>query len=281
MKKLLYFTFFITNFFINSFPSQAEEIIKKTPMYHKIPVAFTSQIPEGNWKAPWNNACEEASIIMVEEFYLGRTKSFTTKEAKDAILTLTAWEDKTFGSNKDTDSKRTARVINDYSSFKAQTVENPTVEQIKEQLLLNHPVISLHYGFDLKNPNLHFRASGSSYHMMVIKGFDESKQEFIVNDPGFSGGLDYRYSYAIFMNTLHDFNHETLKTDGTPVVLFTEPKILAKTKDHPGVYLIEENTKYPIAHSGVLKNHRWSWKLVKRVEKNWLEQYQTGALITE
>ena len=32
-------------------------------------VPFTSQSPDGNWSEPWQNACEETSILMVDNFY--------------------------------------------------------------------------------------------------------------------------------------------------------------------------------------------------------------------
>lgn len=115
--------------------------------------------------------------------------------------------------------------------------------------------------------------------MMVIIGFDNKNQEFIVHDPGFGSGLDYRYSYATIMDTLHDFDHETSQANGASVVLFTNSRMLAKTKDQPAVYVIEDNKKIPIAHSGILKNRRWSWRLVKKVEQSWLDQLETGELM--
>jgi hypothetical protein len=215
---------------------------------------------------------------MIEQYYLGK-KIITKKEAKNLMTPLFAWEDKQFGSNKDSNSERTLRIINEYSSFTATAKMHPSLNDIKQELNLNHPVISLHYGFDLNNPLLHFRATGSSYHMMVIVGYDDEKQEFLVNDSGHQGGLDSRYSYDTILNTLHDFDHERLKADGPPTVLFTSPRSLVKTEKSPAVYLIEQGTKYPILHSGILKQHRWSWALLKIISEEELAEYPTGGLI--
>lgn len=268
-KKFLFISLLL---FLPSIVKAEEKVYLKVP--------YTSQIPNGRWVSPWNAACEEASIIMIEQFYLGRTNNkIPNKEAQELIKPLFAWEDKIFGENKDSNAIRTAQLINDFSSFKATIKEYPTLDEIKEELRNNRPVLSLHYGRGLNNPRLHFRPEGSSYHMIVIIGFDDTTQEFITHDPGFTTGLDARYSYATILDTLHDFNHETKQADGPPVVIFTEPKILAKISGNPGVYLVEEGVKFPIAHSGIFNQRRWSWKAVKRVTQEWLDSFPTGELI--
>ncbi|MDO8611070.1 MAG: hypothetical protein Q7R95_11140, partial [bacterium] len=71
--------------------------------------------------------------------------------------------------------------------------------------------------------NIPFLATGSSYHNMVIIGYDDNKNVFIVNDDGDTKtGAKHEYDYELFMSTLHDYNHNTKKTDGPPTVLFTK-----------------------------------------------------------
>src|SRR3989344_1530582 len=245
-----------------------------------LPVPFVWEIPDGAWVKPWNNACEEASVIMTEAFYLGTPKkNFSRTEAKEAMFPLFGIEDRLFGSNADTDAARTTQLINDYTAFDATIKENPTLEEIKAELQQNHPVISLHYGYGLQNPHHRFRRGGSSYHMMVIVGFDEDKKEFLVNDPELKTGLDYPYPYDTILNTLHDFNHKTRKADGRPVVLFTSPKQIVKSAGSQRVYLVRDDKKYYITNQAVFKNHRWPWKLVKTVDKSWLERLTSGEPI--
>jgi hypothetical protein len=50
-------------------------------------VPFTSQAPEGNWAEPWQNACEETSIVMVDAFFDGDelSKRDASQRIKDYI----------------------------------------------------------------------------------------------------------------------------------------------------------------------------------------------------
>jgi hypothetical protein len=41
--------------------------------------------------------------------------------------------------------------------------------------------------------------------MVLIKGYDPEKQEFITNDPGVSQGESYRYPINIFMDAIRDY----------------------------------------------------------------------------
>ena len=240
------------------------------------------EIPDGRWVPPWSGACEEASLIMVENFYLKNSQiAFTARQSKALMYPLFLIEDKLFGSNLDTNSTRTIKLINDFSSYDAAIKENPTVEEIKNELAAGRPVMSLHYGYDLNNPRHRFRRGGSSYHMMVVAGFDEAKQEFLVNDPELPDGLDFRYAYDTILGSLNDFNHATKRANGPPVVLFTRPKQIVKAAGGRRLYLVRDNIKYYIGHPRVFKNHRWSWGLVTEADKHWLDSLPSGAMIVE
>lgn len=190
-------------------------------------VPYLSQMPDDQLVKPWSKACEEASIAMIEEFYLKNEALFLDKAAgKKRMSQLFAWEDKNFGYNDDTDASSTARIINEYSSFNATLKQNPTLEEIKNELKNNRPVISLHYGPGLNNPYLHFSKEGPGYHVIVLKGYDNEKKEFIAHDPGTHeySGDNYRYSYETIMSSLHGYDVKTKKAEnGIPVVLFTSP----------------------------------------------------------
>lgn len=268
MKKILLLLLFLL------LPAQAfakENVLLSVP--------FTSEVPNGAWTGPWKNGCEEASITMVEKFYLGITK-LSKAGARGVMSKLFDWETKNFGFNADTDAEHTAKIINDYSSFDAATKRNPTLADIQAELDAGHPVISMHYGFGLNNPLIPFRRAGSSYHMMVIVGYDDARQEFIVNDVGNDkSGFNYHYKYSVILGSLHDFNYSDKKANGVPTVLFTSPKSIVKGEGSSRIYLIRENKKYYITNPGVFKNHRWTWALVKTVSKNYLAGLADGAPI--
>ncbi|KKU26130.1 MAG: hypothetical protein UX39_C0012G0007 [Candidatus Magasanikbacteria bacterium GW2011_GWA2_46_17] len=244
-------------------------------------VPFTSEAPDGRWTAPWNNACEEASIVMAEQYYLGKS-ALSKQKAKSEMFRYVAIENRIFGYNANTDAGEMEKLINEYStSFNAKVTDNPTIEQIKDELRAGRPVISLHYGYELHNPLIPFRRGGTYYHVMVIIGFDEEKKEFIVNDDGNErSGAKYRYSYETTMRSLHDYVHNTRKTNGTPRVLFTYPKFVKATGSNR-VYRIQGNTKHYISNPRAFRNRRWKWEAVRTVDPTWLNSLETGEVISQ
>ncbi len=243
---------------------------------------FYWEIPDGVWVPPWSGACEEASIAAVESFYLKRPKKIIKKaDAKAVMSPLFKIEDRIFGYNSDTSGAEIVRLINDYTSFDATLKDSPTLEEIKNELAAGRPVISLHYGYDLNNPRHRFRRGGSSYHVMAITGYDDTKDEFLVNDSELPYGIDFRYKYGIILSTLHDFNHQTKKADGPARVVFTAPKMIAKAAGSNRIYLIRDNKKYYISSPLVFGNHRWKWSLVKPIAKDQLDQMTSGENINK
>ncbi len=246
-----------------------------------LPVPFTSEVPDGQWVAPWNNACEEAGIVMVEQYYAGK-ESLTKEETKKLMRPLFEIENKVFGSNADTDARRTNKLINEYANFGSKIITDPTLEEIKDELRAGQPVIIFLYGKNLPNPNHRWRRGGSYYHVMVLVGFDDDKGEFIANDSGdHDTGLDYRYKYDTILNALHDFNYKTRQADGPARALFTWSKVLVKAKNSHRIYLISHDQKQYIAHPNLFKKYDWKWNRVKIVDKSWLDEMPSGDVIYE
>ena len=223
-------------------------------------IPFTTQIPNGKWINPWSNACEETSITMVNQYYLGEEKNIIPKKAISLISPLFSYENKNFGENYDSNSYRTLRIINENTVYTGEIKTSPTLQEIKDHLKLGLPIISLHYGFKLPNKNLHFRATGSSYHMMVVGGFDNTDQTFITNDPGDTvKGDGFRYKYDAFLKSLGDFDHITKKVNTKkPTVILTYPK-LARTSDTTTVYYLSNGGKYAITDNDLFKKNNWTY----------------------
>lgn len=187
-------------------------------------VPYVNEAPDGVFTGPWKNACEEASISMVEGYYLGKN-TIEIKEAKEFMNMLFEKQNISYGTNHNSDAARTAEMINKYSSYGAFIKENPTIEEIKSEIDQGRPVITPNYGFGLKNPNIPFLASGSSYHMVVIIGYNDETREFITNDSGDSKtGAGYRYGYDLFMPTIRDYDYSTNKVSGPSRAIFTFKK---------------------------------------------------------
>ncbi len=272
-KKTLFLFVFICLLF-----SYTSVLAAEQSMLLKVP--FTSEIPNGSWAKPWNNACEEASIVMVKGYYFGYEA--TTKQIAMADMSpLFKIEDKIFGSNADTDATRTAKLINEYTDFSAVIVTNPNLDDIKNEIAQGRPVIAMLYAKNLVNPNHRWRVGGSYYHVLVLVGFDDKTNEFITNDSGDPAtGGGYKYSYDVIMSGLHDFNHKTKRADGPPRVLFTDSKVLFKAKNSPMVYLIKHDVKYHITSSAVFKQKGWQWNKIHIVEQKRLDNLKTGDPIS-
>lgn len=190
----------------------------------QLAVPYISEAPDGIWSGPWKNACEEASITMIEKYYNGIYNP-SIQESKDFMWMLFTKQNELWGSNADADAYRTDILINDYTSYNSQIVLNPTIEQIKAQIDQGNPVVSFHYGKLLYNPGIPFLATGSYYHVMVIIGYDDTTGDFITHDDGdIKTGVAHRYEYGLFMNSLADFSFARRAADGPPTVIFTFPK---------------------------------------------------------
>ncbi len=194
---------------------------KLLPLAKNLPVPFSSQAPAGNWAEPWQNACEETSIIMIDNFYSGDT--VTKTEAAKEILTIFTIKNKDLGVSKDESMEKIANLINLAKlNWQAHVVVDPTLEQIKQEIVAHRPIIAPVYAPDLDNTP--YPGEGPKYHVMVISGYDDAKQEFIVQDPGSSKGKDNHYTYADFYDAIHDYLNTKDYRQGRKAVLFTEKR---------------------------------------------------------
>lgn len=202
------FGFFASGFFLN------------------LKMNFTSQAPEGNWNEPWYNDCEEASIVIVDSFYNNR--ALTNVIAKKEILRIFAIKEKAYGLSFDEGAEKIVSLINNFLNWKARIVENPTIEQIKDEIENNRPVILPTDGRKLNNRYF----TTSHYHVFVISGYDDDKKMFIVQEPGTYRGHNYQYSYATVEKAMRDYNSVDL-SKGRRVAIFTGLEI-KKTGNNVG-----------------------------------------------
>jgi hypothetical protein len=240
-------------------------------------VPYINEAPDNKWVGPWKNACEEASIAMVEKYYLGKI-AVSISEAKPFMLMMFVKQNAIWKTNADSDANRTAQLINDYTMYNAKIIDNPTIEDIKKELQQKRPVITPLYGFDLHNPNIPFVPAprGSSYHMLVPTGYDDTTNEFIANDPGdFKQGHGYRYGYTLFMEALHDFDLSVHKANGPARAIYTYPK-LVKTADSHRIYYLHDDIKQYVTRPDIFRSKKWSWDAVNPVTLEWLDAFKNG-----
>jgi hypothetical protein len=188
---------------------QTEPVVEKSkPNLTKevfIDVPFTVQAPLLEWSDPrFQDACEEASALMAMKWILD--EKFGTKAVvRNEILAISTWQTEKFSSYHDTSVEDTVeRIFKGYFGYKNVSVKNniSSVDIIYE-LEMGNIVITPMNGQALKNP--FFTQPGPERHMVLIKGYDPEKQEFITNDPGVSQGESYRYPINIFMDAIRDY----------------------------------------------------------------------------
>lgn len=192
----------------------------------KLPVPFTSQAPNFDWGQPWQDACEETAIAMVDYFYAN--KKFTPTAAAKTITEIINTKNTFIGESMDENAQTIVELINGFLNWEAYIIKNPTLEQLKAEIDNGRPIIVPVHGKYLYNP--YFRNGGPDYHSVVISGYDEDKKEFIVEEPGTRRGLDFRYSYDTIMNAMRDFLPGLQTKFGEKIAIFTS-NIIDKSAD--------------------------------------------------
>lgn len=172
------------------------------PVKVNLPVPFLCQAPYADWSQPWQDACEEAAIIMAMHYV--KSEPLDREPGKYEILGLVKFQEKKYGGHHDLTAKRTAKLIRDYYQYNEMEVRYKfDVEDIKAELAKGKVVIAPMAGRLLGNP--YYRRPGPAYHYMVFKGYDDRAGEFITNDSGTRRGRDYRYKYNVAYNAIHDW----------------------------------------------------------------------------
>ncbi|MDO8649810.1 MAG: C39 family peptidase [Candidatus Berkelbacteria bacterium] len=190
-------------------------VVVKPPVTLPLKVPFTTQAPFALWDPLHEEACEEASLLMVYYYRTGQ-KFSSPLEADTEIKKLITWESSN-GYKVDLTSQELVAVANGYMKLKTgRVITDPTVEQLKAEVSAGRPVIIPAAGRELKNPN--FTSPGPVYHMLVLKSFDETG--FVVNDPGTRNGESYHYTFDRIMTAMHDWDPDNILNGQKAVIVF-------------------------------------------------------------
>lgn len=164
-------------------------------------IPFTSQAPTANWVQPFEDACEEASILMVDYYY--SKKIMPTKSAvEDILVAMVKWQEDNWGEHANLPLAKLTEYISLNYDYRPEIIADPSVDLIKKYLNQGWPIIVPANGKKLANPN--FRNGGPTYHMLVIKGYVDDK--FITNDPGTRLGADFIYTQENLMASIADWD---------------------------------------------------------------------------
>lgn len=190
-------------------------------------VPFTSQAPFLDWSEPYQNACEEANIIMAMHWV--RNTSLSKDETKKEILSLVEFQTKNYGYYENTSTIDTAELLKQFYQYdKVEIKNNPNLDDIKKELTFSRIVIVPVNGQLLNNP--YYTPPGPLHHMILIKGYDEKTQEFITNDAGTRHGQNYRFSYETLLKAINDYpsGHHLNRYQETRTILISNMIIIRK-----------------------------------------------------
>lgn len=205
----------------------------KIPDEFNLGIIFYSQAPYGNWDLPYQESCEEASLLLAYYYLTGQKVDKETYHQD--LLRLIEWEKMYFGQYLHTSIEETAEMAEQYFGLNNyEIVENPHIEQMKEFLAQGFPIVAPFSGRDLGNP--FFSGTDPFYHMLVIRGYEDGK--FITNDVGTRRGENFVYSEEVIMNALHDL-HEDVFTDPAAVVKGAKKILVLKPNRSPSAAGLE------------------------------------------
>jgi hypothetical protein len=187
----------------------AMSVTFKYPDELNLDLPFYTQAPFANWDMPWQEACEEASVLLVANGYYKH--NWTKEEFNDQILKLVEWEKTRFGDYKHTSAAQTGEILKEYLGLDYVIRENPTFDDVKSAIGQGHLIVMTFDGKVIGNPN--YKNGGPVYHAMVIKGYKDivpgaagSAQKIITHDVGTRKGEDYVYKWSTLQNALHDWD---------------------------------------------------------------------------
>ena len=191
-------------------PEPSKILISGLPNKHLINTSFVQQAPEKNWDQPWQDTCEEAAILTVDYYY--KNQKPNKSEIKNDLLKMIEYEHQQ-NWTKDINIFQMAQIGSSYLGYKTEIIEDPTIETIKQKVAENIPIIIPANGKILYEENKHFKDGGPYYHNLVILGYDDNRQQFIVHDVGTQFGAYYKYSYQLLIQSIHDFPETNIKQD--------------------------------------------------------------------
>jgi hypothetical protein len=212
--------------FISSSSKTIINAIDKTTInqpknYYIKDVPFIVQAPNADWKNErLQDGCEEASAVILSGWY-NNEGSIWKSEALKRILAASTWLETNTNTFHDNSVEDIVRLLKEKYYIKiADILENPTLDEIKIKLRENKLVLVPTNGQLLGNP--YFSGAGPERHMIIIRGYDDDKEMFIVNDPGTKRGENYHYSYqtVLLANLAYPSGyHEKITTERKAVIV--------------------------------------------------------------
>ncbi len=186
-----------------------------TPATLLLKVPFTPQAPTANWAR--NEDCEEASITMANAYLNGNhDETLPPAVAQESIDSLKKWEaantiSNANSGNANTGAYATSSMAEGTFGLDVQQIRDYSQSDLKRALAGGNVVLLPVNARLLGNPA--YQDNGPLYHMIVVRGYDDSG--FIVNDPGTERGNGNVYAFAVLQKAAADWNNTNSRIDST------------------------------------------------------------------
>ena len=177
------------------------------PAKFLLSIPFQPQAPYADWSQPYEDACEEAAIIIVEHYW--QNKLLSKEEMKSEIDASVAWQKQNWGGHHDLPADQILKLTKDYFGLDGKVIRGYLLDDLKKIIHSGEPIIAPTAGRRLGNPN--FRGAGPEYHNIVIIGYNDSQGIFITNDPGTRNGKSYIYKYETVLSAISGPNENMEK----------------------------------------------------------------------
>ncbi len=167
-------------------------------------VPFTSQAPRGEWSDPrQQDGCEEASVLMA--VFWARQEELTTSVAEREIIAMSDWEKDRFGSYIDTGIQDTAdRLLAGYFNIQNYRIYPQANSSQLIEALDSGAIALLPINGQVFEP-FHYTPPGPERHMVVVHGYEEATDSFLVHDPGTSVGNNLTVTRAVLERSWRDY----------------------------------------------------------------------------
>jgi uncharacterized protein YvpB len=185
----------------------------------QLEVPFTSQAPFKNWDEPYQNACEETSLLTLLH-YLDNVP-FTQELADQEIVAFTR-QTQSMGYGISITLEQLAEISRSlYPNYEPTLYTDVTEQSLKQLLAQGKPVIIPTAGKILNNP--FYSGGGPYYHMLVVTGYDQTY--FYTNDVGTGHGERYPFTHEVLIDAIHDWAGQDEKIlEGKKIMMTLEKR---------------------------------------------------------
>ncbi len=195
---------------------------KEALIDNKVP--FTSQAPTGNWDDErQQDGCEEASALMA--VYWAQGKSLSSSIALEKILGASDYALEKHGEFRDISAEDTVQwIFKEYFKYdKVSVKKDVSIQDIITELEKGNIIVIPANGQKLDNP--YFSPPGPERHMLVVRGYDRAKKQFITNDPGTKRGAAFRYNETVLYNAILSYetgHHEPVTRTEKDIIVVSK-----------------------------------------------------------